>query len=70
MPRLFIYVLIILHVAPGIAFTLLAFGCNPYVPSLGGFCGQGLLLPFMQITLIATLALAGAFALFERLRTR
>lgn len=70
MPRLVIYALIILHLAPGFAFALLAFGCDPYLPALGGFCGQGLLLPFLQLTAMATLVLMLAFAGFERLRPR
>lgn len=66
MLRLVIHGLAILHLAPAFAFLVLAFGCDPYLPWLGSFCGQGPLLPFAQLTLAATAVLVAASALVHR----
>lgn len=40
MLRALIFGLTILHLGPGIAFALLAFGCEAPVPVLGALCGR------------------------------
>lgn len=66
MLRFVIYALTVLHLAPGFAFTVLAFGCDPVTPALGAYCDQGTWQPFAQLTLAATLVLVVIFALTHR----
>jgi hypothetical protein len=62
MPRVLLYGLTILHLGPGIAFALLAFGCDGPTPYLAAVCGTSALSSFALLTagawLILTLALA------------
>ncbi len=72
MLRALIYGLTILHLGPGIAFALLAFGCEQPEPYLGGVCGKGGLSSFGLLTVGAWLVLLVALAalrLVQRSRT-
>jgi len=50
MLRALVYGLTILHLGPGIAFALLAFGCDEPEPFLGSVCSKGGLSSFMLLT--------------------
>ena len=64
MLRALLYGLAILHLGPGMAFALLAFGCDPSQPLLGAVCQRDMFGAFMGLTLIFWLALGvGAAAL-------
>jgi hypothetical protein len=70
MLRVLVYGLAVLHLGPGIAFAVLAFGCDPSQPYLGALCEQGSLGAFLGITLVIWLVLgllaAAHFALGGR----
>ena len=72
MLRALIYGLTILHLGPGIAFALLAFGCDEPTPYLGAICGKSALSSFALLTaggwLILLLGLA-AMHLVQRARS-
>ena len=57
MLRALIYGLTILHLGPGIAFALLAFGCDQPSPLLGTLCERGPLESFAALTLTAWVVL-------------
>jgi hypothetical protein len=64
MLRALLYGLAILHLGPGIAFVLLAFGCDPVQPLLGAVCQRDTFGAFLSLTSILWLALGvGAVAL-------
>jgi hypothetical protein len=64
MLRALLYGLTVLHLGPGMAFALLAFGCDPSQPLLGAVCQRDTFGAFMGLTLIFWLALGvGAAAL-------
>ena len=62
MIRALLYGLAILHLGPGIAFALLAFGCDPLQPFLGALCQKYTVISFIGLTLVfwLVLGLAGA----------
>ena len=63
MLRALIYGLAILHLGPGLAFAVLAFGCDPSLPWLGPVCPKDTLRTFLVLTLVFWLMLsAGAVA--------
>ena len=69
MLRGLIYGLAILHLGPGIAFAVLAFGCDPVRPLLGAVCRTDALGAFMGLTLTLWIVLgvaAVALAAFRR----
>jgi len=50
--------LALLHLGPGAAFALLAFGCDGNAPALaGGICGKGVFAAFAGLTLLAWLVM-------------
>ncbi|MFZ4552552.1 MAG: hypothetical protein ACOYNB_12085 [Aquabacterium sp.] len=51
MLRVLIYALAILHLGPGFAFAVLAFGCEPSAPLLGTLCEQSSMAAFVWMTL-------------------
>jgi hypothetical protein len=64
MLRALLYGLAILHLGPGIAFAVLAFGCDPSQPLLGAICQKDAISAFIGLTLIFWLVLSvGAVAL-------
>ena len=64
MLRALIYGLAILHLGPGAAFAVLAFGCDPSLQWLGSACQQDTVRFFVGLTLAFWLMLTlGAFAL-------
>lgn len=63
MLRLLLYGLAILHLGPGIAFAIVAFGCEALEPLLGSMCQQDTFTVFMQLTLMIWLALTGGLLL-------
>lgn len=67
MLRVLIYGLTILHLGPGIAFAVLAFGCEEATPRLGALCGRNVFSSFALITLtswtVLGLGLAAVLAL-------
>jgi hypothetical protein len=63
MLRALLYGLAILHLGPGIAFAVLAFGCDPTQPLLGALCRRDTIGAFIGLTLSFWLLLgAGAVA--------
>lgn len=68
MLRALVYGLAALHLGPGFAFAMLAFGCDGVQPALGAFCERGTLGSFVLLTLGAWLALGVGFAIVHRLR--
>jgi hypothetical protein len=67
MLRVLLYALAILHLGPGIAFAVLAFGCGD-TPWLGAVCGRGEMPAFAWLTL-GLWAVMGGWAAW-RLRRR
>ena len=64
MLRALLYGLAILHLGPGIAFAVLAFGCDPSQPLLGAICQKDAIGAFIGLTLVFWLVLiVGAVAL-------
>ena len=61
--------LAILHLGPGLAFAVLAFGCEDPEPLLGAVCGRNQLATFAVITGV-TWALLTALALALAARRR
>ena len=57
MLRVLIYVLAILHLGPGFAFAVLAFGCDTVNPWLGEVCQQDTFAMFIKLTLAAWAAM-------------
>lgn len=53
MLRALIYGLAILHLGPGFAFAVVAFGCDTLDPILGAMCEQHTFALFIQLTLAA-----------------
>jgi hypothetical protein len=47
MLRTLLYGLAILHLGPGIAFAVLAFGCDPSQPLLGAICQKDAISAFL-----------------------
>lgn len=71
MIRLLLISLTLLHLGPGLAFALLAFGCEGVQPWLGHLCGQGGFKPFINLTLMSWLLLGLAWgALLSMQRAR
>ena len=69
MLRALIYGLAILHLGPGLAFAVLAFGCDPSLPWLGPVCQTDTLRTFVVLTLVLWLMLTlGAAAQLARKR--
>ena len=70
MLRALIYGLAILHLGPGLAFAVLAFGCDPSLPWLGPVCQTNTLRTFLVLTLVfwlmLTLGAAAQLALKRR----
>lgn len=61
--------LALLHLGPGAAFALLAFGCDGSVPALGGgVCSQSVFAAFVGLSLLAWLLLGGGLAALHLLR--
>ena len=58
MLRALIYGLAILHLGPGLAFAVLAFGCDPSLPWLGQVCQKDTLGTFLVLTLVLWLMLS------------
>jgi hypothetical protein len=64
MLRALIYGLTLLHLGPGLAFALLAFGCDGQPPAIGPVCSMGVFEGFAWLTLGAWVVLgAGALAI-------
>jgi hypothetical protein len=57
MLRALIYGLAILHLGPGFAFAVVAFGCDSLDPMLGAMCQQDTFALFIQLTLAAWAAM-------------
>jgi hypothetical protein len=71
MLRALIYGLAILHLGPGIAFALLAFGCGQPGPLLGAPCDSTPLSSFALLTFAAwVLMLLGLAAMYAVRRAR
>jgi hypothetical protein len=68
MLRTLLYGLTLLHLGPGIAFAVLAFGCDSAATLLGTLCTDSGLRPFVSITLASWLVLGAGLALFLLLR--
>ena len=67
MVRILVYALAILHLGPGLAFAVLAFGCGT-PPWLGNLCGKSEIQSFLTITVVLWL-LMSLFAVIK-LRSR
>ena len=70
MLRALLYGLAILHLGPGIAFAVLAFGCDPSRPILGAVCQGNTLAVFLGLTLILWIILGTGTAVVLALRRR
>jgi hypothetical protein len=70
MLRALLYGLAILHLGPGLAFAVLAFGCDPSRPILGAVCQGNTLAVFLGLTLVFWLLLGAGTAVMLRLRRR
>jgi hypothetical protein len=69
MVRKLLLFLALLHLGPGVAFALLAFGCDGATPLLrGGVCGRGELAAFAWLTLLAWLLMGLGLASLHLLR--
>ena len=68
MLRLLPYILALLHLGPGFAFMLLAFGCDPVTPALGSLCNGNQMTTFLQLTGAAWLVMGLLLALWLRRR--
>lgn len=66
MLRILVHALAVLHLGPGIAFALLAFGCEGAPPPLGDACTAGPMRFFMVATVLSWLVLGGVSALLLR----
>jgi hypothetical protein len=67
--RTLLLALALLHLGPGAAFALLAFGCDGAPPALAGdVCSQGVLGAFVGLTLLAWLVLGLGLAAWQLLR--
>ncbi len=64
--RTLIAAITILHLGPGLAFALLAFGCDTEAPLLGSACGRGFIGSFGAITGLTWLVLAVGYAAWRR----
>lgn len=53
MLRALIYGLTILHLGPGFAFSVVAFGCDASFPALQNICQKDAFAAFIQLTLMA-----------------
>jgi hypothetical protein len=62
MLRAFVYGLTLLHLGPGLAFALLAFGCDGSAGPLGPVCGRPMLSSFALLTVGAWAVLGTALA--------
>lgn len=70
MLRALLYGLAILHLGPGIAFAVMAFGCDPSRPILGGVCQGNTFATFLGLTLVFWLMLGAGTAGMLVLRRR
>ena len=70
MLRALLYGLAILHLGPGIAFAVLAFGCDPSRPMLGVVCQGNTLAVFLGLTLALWLVLGVGTAVVLAYRRR
>lgn len=62
MLRALLYALTILHLGPGIAFAMLAFGCDGPAAPLGEVCHMGVFASFASLTAWAWLILCSGLA--------
>lgn len=70
MLRTLLYGLALLHLGPGIAFAILAFGCGAAHPLLGAACGRNAFLSFALITVGSWLVLGLGLAALLVLRKK
>lgn len=59
MLRILFHALAVLHLGPGIAFVLLALGCDGVEPALGGLCAGSAMRFFAAATLVGWVVLGG-----------
>ncbi len=67
MLRALVIGLSLLHLGPGLAFALLAFGCDTPSPLLGALCSKGEIKAFGLLTLGAWVVLGGGWLAWHRL---
>lgn len=70
MLRALIYGLGILHLGPGLAFAILAFGCGGVAPPLGSLCSRPQLQSFALLTVAGWLLMTLALLLYLRLKPK
>ena len=70
MLRALLYGLATLHLGPGIAFVVLAFGCDPSRPILGAVCQGNSLAMFLGLTVVFWLLLGAGTAVMLLVRCR
>jgi len=70
MLRALLYGLAVLHLGPGIAFAVMAFGCDPSQPILGVACQGNTLAVFVSLTLTLWLMLGAGAAVAIAIRRR
>jgi len=64
MLRTIVLVLALLHLGPGLAFAIVAFGCDGATPALGNWCGRASISSFGKITVLIWLLLASGYAVW------
>lgn len=68
MLRALLYALAILHLGPGFAFAVVAFGCDGIKPALGTMCGDNAFSSFALLTACAWLTMGLGLAAMRVLR--
>jgi hypothetical protein len=62
MLRILFHALAVLHLGPGIAFALLAFGCDGADPALGGLCSAASPMKFFVVVTLVCWVVLGAIS--------
>lgn len=68
MLRTLLYALAILHLGPGFAFAVVAFGCDGITPALGKMCGDNVFSSFGLITAAAWLTMILGLAVMRTVK--
>ncbi|MCK6427074.1 MAG: hypothetical protein L6Q75_18600 [Burkholderiaceae bacterium] len=62
MLRILLHALTVLHLGPGIAFALLAFGCDGVEPALGGLCSAASPMKFFIVVTLLSWGVLGVIS--------
>ena len=70
MLRALLYALAFLHLGPGFAFAVVAFGCDGIAPALGRMCGDNVFSSFALLTAAAWLTMGLGFVAIRAIKAR